>query len=151
MIYISYPSEAQEDVKEVFRKLRETFDVSLPEEREKLPKENLPEKLREILGESVLFLGEASNPASDVEIEAGWANEMKIPIVLFLKFGRDYPKSLKDVHLRIIKYSTSEDLEIKVNKYLNEEFPEESKKEYYHYSDKKGYRGYKKGWKRKYS
>ncbi|MEM5792985.1 MAG: hypothetical protein QXY45_01320 [Candidatus Aenigmatarchaeota archaeon] len=150
MIYISYPSELPEDLKEVFRELAETYEVTLPEDREEFPKEKYTEKLKEILNDSILFIAEVSYPGADVEIEANWAHENKKPIILFVKFGRDYPKSLKDVHFKLIKYSTPEDLRIKINKFLNEEYPEESKKEYYQYSDKKKYQGYKKGWKRKY-
>ena len=150
MIYIAYPSETPEEIKEVFSELTQTFEVTTPEDRSKLPKEEFPEKSRALLKESSIFIAEASSESSGLEIEVTSAHEEKIPILLFVKFGRDYPTPLKDFYLRLIKYSTAEDLKIKLNKFLSDEFPGESKKDYFKYSDKKQYQAYKKGWERKY-
>ena len=130
--------------------LAETFKLTTPEDRHQLPREEFVDRSEELLKESSIFIAESSYPSSGVEVEAEWANEHKVPIVLFVKTGKDYPETLKDLYLRVIKYDDPDDLKVKVNNLLNEEFPEESKQEYFHYSDKKQYKGYKKGWERKY-
>jgi len=150
MIYIAYPSKSSQEVKQVFEELKETFEVTTPEDRHQLPKDKFVDESEKLLKGSNIFIAEASEESAGLEVEATWAHENKIPILLFVKERMDYPNALKDFHLRVIKYSTVEDLRIKVNKFLNEEFKTESKQEYFKYGDKKQYKAYKKGWKRKY-
>jgi len=150
MIYIAYPSKTLKEIKEVFEELKEIFEVTTPEDRHQLPKNEFTDKSEELLKESAVFIAEASESSAGLEVEATWAHDNDIPLLLFVKFGKDYPEALKDFHLRLIKYSTPEDLKIKVNDYLNIEFPGESKKEFFQYSDKEQYKAYKKGWERKY-
>lgn len=150
MIYVAYPSKSSGEIKQIFEELKETFEVTTPEDRHKLPKDKFTDESEKLLKESSIFVAEASQESAGLEIEAEWAHENDIQIVLFVKFGMDYPDSLKDYHLKLIKYSTPEDFKIKLNEFLAEEFEGESKQEYFQYSDKKQYQSYKKGWERKY-
>ncbi len=150
MIYIAYPSKSPEDIKAVFEKLKKTFEVTTPEDRHKLPKNKFADESEKLLKESSIFIAEASEKSAGLEIETKWAHENEVPILLFVKFGKGYPDKLKDFYLKVIKYSTAEDLEIKITKFLNEEFETESKQESFEYSDKKQYKSYKRGWERKY-
>ncbi|NCN38908.1 MAG: hypothetical protein COY38_02865 [Candidatus Aenigmarchaeota archaeon CG_4_10_14_0_8_um_filter_37_24] len=150
MIYIAYPSKTSEEIKQVFNELSETFKVTTPEDRHQFSRYEFVKKSEELLKDSIVFMAEFSEPSSGVEIETNWAVENKIPIIFFLREGSDYPDSLKDVYLRVIRYADAEELRRKVNELLNEEYLEESKQEFFEYSDKKQYKAYKKGWKRKY-
>jgi len=134
----------------VFKKLKETFEVTTPEDRHQLPKDKFVDESEKLLKNSSLFIAEASQESAGLEVEATWARDNDIPILLFVKSGMDYPDTLKDYYLKVIKYSTPEDLKIKINEFLNEELDVESKQEYFQYGDKKQYKAYKKGWKRKY-
>jgi len=150
MIYIAYPSKSSEEIKEVFEELKKTFEITTPEDRHQLPRDKFVDESEKLLKGSNIFIAEASEESAGLEVETTWAHENKIPILFFVKERMDYPNALKDFHLRVIKYSTSEDLKIKLNKFLNEESPDESRQEFFQYNDKKQYKAYKKGWKRKY-
>jgi len=150
MIYVAYPSQTPEEIKRVFQELEEAFEITTPKDRHKLSRYEFTEKSEELLKESTVFIAEASYPSSGLEIEAKWAHEHKIPILLFVRGGKDYPKALKDYYLKVKHYFSIEDLREKVYNYLTSEFPAESKQEYFKYSDKKQYQSYKKGWERKY-
>lgn len=150
MIYIAYPSKLPEEVKQAFQELEETFEITTPEDRHKLSRYEFVEKSESLLKESSVFIAEASEPSSGLEIEATWAYDNKIPIILFVKEGKDYPDALKDFYLKVIQYVDAEDLINKITEFLNTEFSGESKQEFFQYGDKKPYKSYKKGWKRKY-
>jgi hypothetical protein len=150
MIYIAYPSQAPEEIKKIFEELEEAYEITTPKDRHELSRYEFVEKSEQLLKNSAVFIAEASYPSTGVEIETTWAQENDIPIVFFVKQGKDYPEPLKDVYLKVRNYHGPEDLRKKLHDFLSEEFPGESKKEYFQYSDKKQYKSHKKGWKRKY-
>lgn len=135
MIYITYPQNTPEEIKRVFLSLSEDFDITTPEDRCQLPKDKFIEKSQELLENSSIFIAESSQENPGIEIEVKKAHNNKIPIVLFVKKGQDYPKSIKDIYMKVIKYSNPGDLSAKLLNFLNEEFLEESKKEYFKYDE----------------
>ncbi|MBD3155515.1 MAG: hypothetical protein GF368_02570 [Candidatus Aenigmarchaeota archaeon] len=150
MIYIAYPSQAAEDIKDVFQSLEEAFEITTPKDRHKLTRYEFAEKSEELLKKSSIFIAEASYPSTGVEIEATWAIEHDIPILLFVKKGKDYLEALKDHYVKVRHYSSTEELKEKLYDFLTTEYPGESKQEYFQYSDKEQYKSHKKGWERKY-
>lgn len=150
MIYIEYPSDTPEKVKEIFEDLTKVFHTTTPKQRHILPRENFVKESKRLLKNSSLFVAEASQRSGGVELEAEWAHDMDVPIVLFVKEGKKYPKSLSEFYLRVIEYRDLKDLKDSLIDFLGTEVPSESKQEYFEYSDKKQYQSYKKGWERKY-
>ena len=138
MIYIAYPSQCPEEVKQVFEGLSEDFEITTPKEREKFSRYEFVKKSRELIKESGVFIAEASYPSSGVELEAAWAHENKISITLFVKRGKDYPNALKNFYLKLINYVNPKDLREKLVEFLNNELPLESKKDYEKYTEEDG-------------
>ncbi len=150
IIYITYPSETPEEIKKAFHEAVKFFDATTPEDRHKLPREDLVDKSEELLKKSEVFIAEASFSSAGLEIEAKWAQEHDVPILLFVEKGKGYPESLEDYYLKVRKYADALELKEKLIVFLNEQYPGESKQEYFQYSDKKQYQGFKKGWERRY-
>ena len=84
-----------------------------------LPHENGQDVLtKDIIKDCNLVVAEVSYPSTGQGIELGWADVFKIPIVCIYKEGSEPSRSLRKITNDFIVYKDSNDMILKLSKYI---------------------------------